>query len=293
MGKMSCFDNTTNTHTHCRPNTEVCVSCLGRPCSRTVTQVLHREKTSDPWIPLGHGETSVVFEGGLLYMRAQFDHFSEGCLAKSTLIENAYETEKVSYGRPKQKQVEFVNATQKVLTFLVVPTSWSHSAITSFAIGVGVDGIAEANASVDRAIESQILAEAMAPQVFQIPRMRRQGDPQAGDRCTYCMCRLPESGGREARVALVTIENGTVSVWFSVLVRERERLVVLPGQFSSDLEPSLGQHRLPKGHRLIDSTFTATTDGSMVVQNPPISSFSAMEGSGSTNVKTGCEGDAS
>ncbi|CAN0225331.1 unnamed protein product [Scytosiphon promiscuus] len=256
-------------------------------------KVLHREKNSDPWIPLGHEETSVVYEEGVLYIRAQFAHFSEGCLAKSTLIDNAYETERVSYGRPKQKQVEFVNATQKVLTFLVVPTSWSHSAITSFAIGVGVDGIVEANASVGRAIESHILTEAMAPQVFQIPRKKRQGDPRAGDRCTYCMCRLPESGGSEARVALVTIENGTVSVWFSVLVRERERLVVLPGQFSPDFEPSLGQHQLPKGHRLVDSTFTATTDGSIVIQNPPISSFSAMGGSDSANAGVDCEGDAS
>ena len=255
----------------------------------TTTQVLHRERSDGPWTPLGDENTRVVYEEGMMYMVAKFYHFSEGCLAKNVEIEDPVHREKVTFGRPKKKQITFINATQKTLTFLVLPTSCSHSFITSFAVGVGVDGIAETNATVNRACESQILAEAMAPQVFQIAPKKRDGNPKAGERCTSFTCCLPESGGSQARVALVTVEDETVSVWFSLLVHERERFAVLPGQFYPGLQPALGQHQLSKGHRLVDGSYTITSGGSISVQNAPISTISATGDSVGTNAENDAE----
>lgn len=240
------------------------------------TQVLQREQSGDPWNILSDKETTVVREGRVVYLRARINHFSEGCLAKDVLLNNAVETERTILERPKKKQLEFINATKKTLTFLVLPTTWSNTAIKSFAIGLGVEGIAEANASIDRAIEQAVLTEAMAPQVIQIPLRNKEGNPKAGERCPSDMCDLPQIGGGEARVALVTVENETVSVWFSRIVKERTRLMVLPGQFSAGMKPQLGQHTLPQGSRcLVSNTFTATNGNSMRVVNAPVSTISS------------------
>lgn len=230
-------------------------------------------------------------ENGVLFMRAKFSHFSEGCLAKEILLDNAIQTETTKIGRPRKKQLEFINATSKNLTFLVLPTTCSNKAIKSLAIGVGVEGIIEASACIDRAIEQAVLTEAMAPQVLQIPRRSRQGDPNGGERCPSDICDLPNNGGGEARVALVTVENETVSVWFSRNVKERTRLMVLPGQFSVGMNPQLGEHRLPERSRcLVSSTFMATGGEPMSILNAPVSTISST-GSGSSYAGEMDEGD--
>lgn len=216
-------------------------------------------------------------------LRAKFGHFTEGCLARNILLDNAVQTEMSKIGRPRKKQLEFINATNKTLTFLVLPTTWSNKAIKSLAVSVGVEEIAEAKASVERAIEQAVLTEAMEPQVLQIPPMNRQGNPKGGEQCTWDVCDLPASGGGDARVALVTVENATVSVWFSRIVKERTRLMVLPGQFSAGMNPQLGKHPLPQGSRcLVSNTFTATGGEPMTVANAPVSTISS---NGSTSVE--------
>lgn len=246
------------------------------------TQVLRREQSGDPWNILSDEEVTVVQENGVFFMRAQFRHFTEGCLAKNVLLDNAVQTEITKIGRPRKKQLEFINATNKTLTFLVLPTTWSNKAIKSLALSVGFAEVGEAKASIERLIEQAVLTEAVAPQVLQIPPMKRQGTPKAGERCTSDYCDLPNSGGSEARVALVTVENETVSVWFSRNVRERTRLMVLPGQFSAGMNPQLGKHPLAQGSRcLVSSTFTATGGEPMSVVNAPVSTVSSTE-SGST-----------
>lgn len=225
----------------------------------------------------------------MFFMRARFSHFSEGCLAKNILLDNAVQTETAKIGRPRKKQLELINATRKTLTFLVLPTTWSNKAIKSLAVSVGVAEIGEAKASVDRAIEQAVLTEAMAPQVLQIPPKTRQENPKGGERCTWDICDLPAGGGSDARVALVTVENATVSVWFSRIVKERTRLMVLPGQFSTGMNPQLGKHPLPPGSRcLVSNTFTAPGDGEpMAVMNAPVSTISS---NGSTSVEEMDEG---
>lgn len=244
--------------------------------SHKPTQILQREHNGDPWNILDDEETTVVHKDGEFFVRARFYHFSQGCLAKNILLDNAVETEQIRIGRPKKKQLEFINASQKTLTFLVLPTTWSNQAIKSLAIGVGVEGVGNANACIDRAIEQAVLTEAMAPQVLQIPRRTTQEDPRGGDRCPSDICDLPNSGGREARVALVTVENKAVSVWFSRNVRERTRLMIMPGQFSAGMNPNLGRYQLPQGSRcLVQNTFTVMSGEPMSIFNAPVSTISS------------------
>lgn len=151
---------------------------------------------------------------GVPYVRAEIDHFSQGCLGKNILLEDAVLTERVSrFCRPYKKQVEFVNATRRTLTFLVLPTSWSHSAMTILAVRVGV--------------EQAILTAPTAPQVLQIPPRSAEGDPVGGERCPSDTCDLTANGGGEARVVMLTVEGGTaVSVWFSRNLKQKIRLTV-------------------------------------------------------------------
>ena len=146
-------------------------------------------------------------------------------------------------------------------------------------------------ASIERAIEQAVLTEATEPQVLQIPPMIRQGDPKGGERCTWGICDLPASGGSDARVALVTVEGATVSVWFSRIVKERTRLMVLPGQFSAGMNPQLGKHPLPQGSRcLVNTTFTATDGEPIIVVNAPVSTITSSSGGTSTSVEEMDEG---
>lgn len=226
----------------------------------------------------------MVSDGGVLYMRAEVHHFSKGCLAKNILADNAIEIERVTLGPPSNRQVEFINATRKALTFLVLPTSWEYNAIKSFAVGLGVEGIAEANASVHRAINQGVLKETTAPQVLQVPPRCSPGDPRGGEKCPSDMCDLREKGGDEATVALVTVEDGTVSVWFTRNVKHKTRLMVLPGQFSETMVPLLGRHRLPSSGCLVRNTFTAESGMPMSIHNSPLRTRSSAGDSGGTSV---------
>lgn len=219
---------------------------------------------------------SVVHEGGVPYVRAKIDHFSQGCLAKNILLDDAVLTERASrFCRPYKKQVEFVNANRKTLTFLVLPTSWSHGAMTNLAVRVGVEGVAAVTASVRRQVEQAILTAATAPQVLQIPPRGAEGDPIGGERCPSDTCDLTANGGDEARVVMQTVESGTtVSVWFSRNLKQKTRLMVLPGQFSVAMIDSrllLPQH----AGDLVSTALLASISEPTSGQNAPISTISS------------------
>lgn len=209
-------------------------------------QVLWRDDSSSPWHSLGADKTLVLFENGKFFVRALVDHFSQGCLAKNIQPGSPYHEEVVSgfWGSPKKGQLEFVNATSRPLIFLVMPTSVSNTALHSFDAGVSV-AEGGAHISMQKAVNQSVLLEAINPQVLQVgPRSAgvSDGGPRAGERCPYATCSLSKWTGREARVALITVDGNLVSVWNSRIIKQRTRVIVLPGQFVQGMLPLLGVH---------------------------------------------------
>ena len=185
----------------------------------------------------------VLYEKGVFFVRASIDHFSQGCLSKKVNLHNSIHVETVTWPkRPGRKEIEFVNATTRALTFLVLPTSWSHKATQSVEMGVEVEGLS-ANVAISRAVEQAILEEATDPHLFQVPAFKLNEPPRAGQECPYYTCRLAEKTGFEARVVLITVEGPTVLVWSSSIVSHRTRVAILPGQFSEGMIPLLGEHK--------------------------------------------------
>lgn len=200
-------------------------------------------------------------------MRAQVDHFSQRCLAKKIQLESAIHEEPVtwpSWAPPKKKQLGFVNATDRPLIFLVLPTSWSKQAILSVAMGVGFEGV-EASVAISRAVEQSILTEATQPQVLQVPCTKSKGGPKVGQPFPIAMCNLPRVTGGDARVALISANNETVDVWDYRIVQQRTWVWVLPGQFSEGMLPLLGTHRRQdlalEGMCLMNVALMATAKG--------------------------------
>ena len=179
----------------------------------------------------------------MFFIRASIDHFSQGCLAKKIRLDSPCHDEIVTWPkRPGKKQIEFVNATSKALTFLVLPTTWSHQAIQSVAMGVEMEGLST-NLAISRAMEQAILEEATDPQVFALPALKLHGPLRAGQECPFRTCTLAKQTGFEARVALISVEKTTVSVWDYRIVGHRTRVTILPGQFSEGMFPLLGRHQ--------------------------------------------------
>ena len=175
----------------------------------------------------------VLYEEGVFFIRASIDHFSQGCLAKNINPHSSIHIETVTWPkRPGRKEIEFVNATRRALTFLVLPTTWSQKAIQSVATGVAVEGLS-ANMAISRVVEQAILGAATDPQIFQIPALKPNKLAIAGQECPYETCRLTNNTGSEARVVLITVEDRTVSVWNYRNVGCRTRVAILPGQFKT------------------------------------------------------------
>eukprot|EP00752_Nemacystus_decipiens_P004502 g4110.t1 len=124
---------------------------------RNAYKVLQRQQSGDPWDILSDEETTIVVEDGVFFLRAKYRHFTEGCLAKTVVLDNAVQTETTKIGRPRKKQLEFINATNKTLTFLVLPTTWSNKDIKSLAVSVGVEEMVEAKVSIDRVMKQAVL----------------------------------------------------------------------------------------------------------------------------------------
>lgn len=185
----------------------------------------------------------------MFFVRAKIDHFSQGCLAKRISLESARYEEVAWLGwRPHKKQVEFVNATDRPLIFLVLPTTWSNSTIKS--VGISIAYGVELESAISRASENSILHEATDPQLLQIPGSSTAVTGlRAGQACPFTICTLPKKTGAEARVALITADHKTVRVWDYRVVKHRTRMVVLPRQFSGGMVPLFGTYNrdeLPK-----------------------------------------------
>lgn len=242
------------------------------------TQVLQREEEGEPWSLLAEEKTTIVYERGMFFFRAKIDHFSQGCLAKRIPLESASYEEVAWLGwRPRRKEVEFINATDRPLIFLVLPTSWSHSTVMSAAMSIAHG--AELKAEISTASEKSILHEVTDPQLLQIPcSSTAVASLRAGQACPFTTCTLPEKTGAEARIALITADSQTVTVWYYRVVKQRTRMVVLPRQFSEGMLPLLGAHNrneLEKGVSSLTSIalMSIAKDMQASGQRPPVSTI--------------------
>lgn len=180
----------------------------------------------------------------MFFVRASVNHFSRWCLARSINLESAYEDQIVTWPwRPGRKELEFVNATDRTLTFLVLPTTWSNKAVVAIATGLTVEKVG-AHLAIEKAVEQSILEEATHPQVFQVPCTKKERPLRAGEMCPSSSCRLANSTGNQARAALITMDGSSVAVWNYRIIHHRTRVVILPGQFSDGMFPTLGRHKL-------------------------------------------------
>ncbi|CAM9234655.1 unnamed protein product [Ectocarpus fasciculatus] len=245
---------------------------------RDTHEVLKREEDGGSWTVASDEDVSVFYdkECRAFFIRAKVYHFSQGCLARKLNLQNNSLDVRVSFGRPSKKELEFVNATDRPLMFLVLPTSFSQGAITSIVLGAEIEGVG-VNLAFDRALEQAILSAATECQVFSLAPRTRGGAPAAGEECPHAFRCLPKSAGSDARVALVTIDDGTtVSVWFSCIFWERTRYTVLPAQFSAEMNP-IGRRQFAPG------AFSVVDTAGMSNLNAPISTLSATGSRASTN----------
>ncbi|CAM9271438.1 unnamed protein product [Ectocarpus sp. 12 AP-2014] len=173
---------------------------------RDTHEVLKREEDGGPWTVARDEDLSVVYdeECRAFFVRAKVHHFSQGCLARKLNLQNNGLNARVLFGRPSKKELEFINATDKPLMFLVLPTSYSQKAITSIVLGAEIEGVG-VNLAFDRALEQAILSAATECQVVSLAPRTRGGDPAAGEECPHAFCSLSRSAGSEAMVALVTV----------------------------------------------------------------------------------------
>lgn len=151
--------------------------------------------------------------------------------------------------------------------FIVLPTYYSQKAITSIVLGAEIDGVG-VNLAVDRALEQVILPAATEYQVVSLAPRTRGGDPAAGEACPHAFCSLSRSTGSDAMVALVTVDETTVLVWFSCIFWDRTRYAVLPAQFSTKMTP-IGKREFSPG------AFSVVDTAGMSNRNAPISRVSS------------------
>ncbi|CAM9527707.1 unnamed protein product [Ectocarpus sp. 4 AP-2014] len=236
---------------------------------RDTHEVLKREEDGGPWTVARDEDVSVVYDEACraFFVRAKVHHFSQGCLARKLNLQNNGLNARVSFGRPSKKELEFINATDKPLMFLVLPTSFSQKAITSIVLGAEIEGVG-VNVAFDRALEQAILSAATECQVVSLAPRTRGGDPAAGEECPHAFCSLSRSAGSEAMVALVTVDGSTVFVWFSCIFWDRTRYTVLPAQFSAKMNPIGKRQFAPEAFSVVDTA-------GMSNQNAPISSVSS------------------
>lgn len=107
------------------------------------------------------------------------DHFSRGYLGKKLNLQCNCLAEPVWIRSPYKRHFEFVNATDKRVTFLVLPTGYSQSAITSLNLGVQVQGDGR-NMAMERAVESIITEAATDCQAFTVSAKTTPGKPKIG-----------------------------------------------------------------------------------------------------------------
>lgn len=212
-------------------------------------QVLLREDDRTQFFDmLSSGLTSVEYAEhtehgkGKWYVRAKLERFSRACLGKRLNLESVYDEEMVLAGRPASRELEFVNATDRGLMILVLPTSWSNKDILKMARSMDAHGVGS-DATVAKAFEQSIQHGSDGLQVLHLDP-REDVCLAEGKECSWVKCTLSYEMGGEARVVLVTAEAEIIAVWDSRIIRDRTRLTVLPGRFSKGAMPLLGLYNV-------------------------------------------------
>lgn len=183
------------------------------------------QNEGEPW-ELQEVEPAID-RGQKCVFRAPINHFSRGFLGKRLNLQCAFQTEKL-WGSSK---LEFLNATPKKLFFLVLPTSYTASAVTSIALGLKAQELS-GELDVKRAVERGLLQSAFDFQVIPVPARLEAEWLREGAECPYSPCTLPAFAKNQARVALVTVDDTFVYVWFNKLINSGTEVVVLPRMFS-------------------------------------------------------------
>lgn len=248
-------------------------------------QILWCDEEGTPWYPLGDDKTEVGYDENGFFLRGKIGHFSRGCLAKSVDLQCAGHIDVVSFGRPKPKEIEFLNATDRSVVFLVLPTSWTNSAIGSIDMGLKGGEYVGFNAAVSRAVQQAILKMGLAPAILELPPRESQ-DLEGGQKCPFMPFYFPTWTGDSVRVALITVEGDRLKVWFSMELKERTRYAVLPRQFSS-CSPLLGDHPHGAGETILQSALTALVKNDLpAMDNEPVSTILTSEPSTDTTVSS-------
>lgn len=203
--------------------------------------------------------------------RARINHFSQGALGRKLNRQCAFQTKKLW----KSSELEFLNATGKRLMFLVLPTSYSDGAVTSIALRLKAQGIA-GSLDVQRAIEQGILKSALDFQLVPVPAMMSAATTslEEGQECPFSTCTLPSAAGKEAKVALVTVDNTFVYVWFNKIMKKGTELVVLPPMFG-DYPEGYATRRV-----LADGLDFDMVDAAGMAENPAVLAISSGAGAG-------------
>ncbi|CAM9718619.1 unnamed protein product, partial [Scytosiphon promiscuus] len=83
-------------------------------------------------------------------------------------------------------------------------------------------------------------------QILPLSRRSKEEAPTTIDDMVQIECLLPEGRESEARVALLTVEIETVSLWFSTIVSGGSQVVVFPRQFAEGMSPLKSRQGLPE-----------------------------------------------
>lgn len=241
-------------------------------------QFFWRAEEDKEWEP--HEAGGVVFDEvlGKFVFRAKVNHFCQGALGKKLDLQQI-KLERKMWGleRPHRGELEVINATHKNVAFLVVPTSYSDKAITSVALGVEVGGVGGWDVGVEQQVIQGILAAATDCQACFVPPIEAPEGPKAGQICPYNTFTLTEKGGKEARVAVLTVDN-YINMWFTLVFPHRMRLAVLPRMFA-DTARCIGRRKLQPG------SFSLIDASGMASQTAPVATIGGAGGASAAESK--------
>ena len=217
---------------------------------------------------------------GASFYCARINHFSQGALGRKLNRQCAFQTKKLRMS----SELEFLNATGRRLMFLVLPTSYSDGAVTSIALSLKAQGIT-GSLDVQRAVERGILKSAFDFQLVPVPAMSAATTSlEEGQECPFSTCTLPSAAGKEAKVALVTVDSAYVYVWFNKIMKKGTELVVLPPMFGDYPEGYATRREIAEG-----LNFDVVGAAGMATENSAVSTISAGAAAG---VASAAETDA-
>lgn len=208
-------------------------------------QVLWQEDSDKSWKLIDQEKTDIVHENGKFFVRARIHHFSKGYLGTSVDMQNSYHQEDMRWlrwGKPGRREIEVLNATDKAIIILALPTGVSNRIASEFIGSLEGSGVT-VSLEMRRVVEQAILSSAVSPQMFQLPIRNTTETTRAGTKCTFDYCSLSKWTTNEATVALVTSDDDKVEVWDYKIIQGGTRHAVLPGRFSQGMRPLLGTFR--------------------------------------------------